>query len=393
MIDQLQIFSEVSRLTLEVGSDPSDKIEALVNVERLSGSWKELATDINTMAVNLNIQMPAFNDITNAVANGDFIELKIIGTPGEIDNSKRKIKEMVLNLKGSIQKNAVAMKATWKAAEPARKNKYDFVTSLSKEILTPMENIISMIRLILDTDLTKQQREILNMLHTVANHLLSTANDILDCSMINPNPMTTEEIPFSLRKEVFNILKPFTVKANEKSLDLICRVDHSVPDYVVGDLFRIKRIIASLVENAIKFTEHGEVSLTIREVKPECSGTNDTVVEFGVSDTGIGIEKDKLNVIFDIFEARNNSLIRKHGGSGLDLFFVKEDVNLIRGNIWAKSQVGKGSTFLFTCTVGLAESDHAVIGKQFEPYSGRDVLVIARNKLTTMEKRSSQCLR
>jgi osomolarity two-component system sensor histidine kinase NIK1 len=237
-----------------------------------------------------------------------------------------------------------------------------------------------MTQLTLDTDLTQYQREMLNIVHNLANSLLTIIDDILDLSKIEANRMIMEEIPYTLRGTVFNALKTLAVKANEKFLDLTYRVDSSVPDHVVGDSFRLRQVILNLVGNAIKFTEHGEVSLTIRKAAQDQCAPNEYAIEFSVSDTGIGIQADKLDLIFDTFQQADGSMTRKFGGTGLGLSISKRLVNLMRGDVWVKSQYGKGSTFYFTCTVRLATSEIGFIGKQLKPYQGHNVLFIDKGQ-------------
>lgn len=237
-----------------------------------------------------------------------------------------------------------------------------------------------MTQLTLDTDLTQYQREMLNIVHNLANSLLTIIDDILDLSKIEANRMVMEEIPYTLRGTVFNALKTLAVKANEKFLDLTYRVDSSVPDHVVGDSFRLRQVILNLVGNAIKFTEHGEVSLTIRKAEQDQCAPNEYAIEFSVSDTGIGIQADKLDLIFDTFQQADGSMTRKFGGTGLGLSISKRLVNLMRGDVWVKSQYSKGSTFYFTCTVRLATSDISFIEKQLKPYQGHNVLFIDKGQ-------------
>ena len=386
MVEQLDSFArELKRVARDVGVD--GKMGGQANVDNVSGRWKEITTDVNTMAENLTSQVRAFSDITDAAIDGDFSRLIIVNASGEMDELKRKINRMILNLKDTIQKNTVAKEA----AEQASATKSEFLANMSHEIRTPMNGIIGMSQLTLDTEMTQYQREMLNIVHNLANSLLTIIDDILDISKIEANRMVLETTDFSMRGTVFSALKTLAVKANDKGINLAYQVDHSVHDYMNGDPFRLRQIILNLIGNALKFTENGEVKLSIRGAPHMKVAEDEYAFEFAVSDTGIGIKADKLDLIFDTFQQADGSTTRKFGGTGLGLSISRKLVSLMRGELWVTSVFEQGSTFYFTCIIKKAVQDPDKTKKQLEQYKGQRVLFIDKG-LTGFANEISQML-
>lgn len=237
-----------------------------------------------------------------------------------------------------------------------------------------MNGIIGMTVLTLESELTRQQRENLSIVSNLAASLLTIIDDILDISKIEAGRMTMEQIPFSLRLAVFSVLKTLCVKASQNKLDLIFDIDPTIPDQLVGDPLRLRQVITNLIGNAVKFTTKGQVALSCRVKNYD----EDSVeIEFCVADTGIGIQQDKLDVIFDTFAQADGSTTRKYGGTGLGLTISKRLVNLMSGNLWVESTYGQGSRFFFTITAELtAPTSETQATERISPWLGRYILFI-----------------
>lgn len=270
-----------------------------------------------------------------------------------------------------IRSNYDLLEEARKHAEEANQKKSEFLANMSHEIRTPMNGIIGLSGLMRDMKMPVDQKEYIYMLHTSSLSLLDLINDILDFSKIEAGQIELESMPlnlFSLNKEVESL---FIVRAAERGLSLKCTVDPQVAPMLLGDATKLRQILSNLVSNAIKFTEKGYVHLYIHQVR---DSTDCSHIQFDVSDSGIGIPKDKHDTIFEKFQQADGSTTRKYGGTGLGLAICQEMVWLMGGELAISSSPGKGSCFTFT--LDLAKSEVSYNHEDNDALSGVKVLLV-----------------
>ena len=286
---------------------------------------------------------------------------------------------VILDVSNTVYAN-IELQAAKEAAEEAGAAKSAFLANMSHEIRTPMNAIIGLSSLALKQEMPARIQDYLSKIRRSGEHLLGIINDILDFSKIESGKMEIESVPFELDAVLDNVVNLISEKVEEKGLELLCRVGADIPKTLIGDPLRIGQVLINLSNNAVKFTQHGEIRLAMSIQQMQ---DGEALLYFGVSDTGIGLTREQIGRLFKSFEQADSSTTRKYGGTGLGLAISKSLVQAMGGEIGVDSVPGQGSTFWFTARLGVGSSER-MLPKPLIDLHGRRVLVVDDNEAAAL---------
>ncbi len=363
------------------------------SLRTLTWTTKQIAAGDFTQKVSFMGEFSeAFNTMTaqlqNAFLEREKSEADLQRQIGEMDETRKAMLNILEDSQRQVEELAKARRAMLniledlevakQAADSAAQAKADFLANMSHEIRTPMNAIIGFSNLAMKTELDRKQRDYLSKIQQSGQHLLGIINDILDFSKIEAGKLSVEQTEFALEKVLENVSNLISEKTSAKGLELVFSVSKGTPNYLVGDPLRLGQILVNYANNAVKFTEQGEVVVSVEVIEET---ENDGLFRFAVRDTGIGLTEEQMGKLFQSFQQADTSTSRKYGGTGLGLAISKKLANLMGGDVGVESEHGKGSTFWFTARLGKGVAK----ARTFLPdpdLRGRRVLVVDDNEMS-----------
>ena len=338
-------------------------------------SWSYLHLDDNSeQSKSHNSAVIVIHDITERKKS----ELLLHKAKEELEERVQERTQEIMAANAELAQRNLALAEAKKLAEAANRAKSDFLATMSHEIRTPMNAVIGMTGLLLNTNLDEQQQDFVQTIRTSGEALLTLINDILDFSKIEAGKLDLEEQPFDLSNCIEEALNIIAGKAAEKNIELAYLIEPTVPKRIVGDVTRLRQILVNLLNNAVKFTEVGEVVVYVQANEKNTQEKYE--IHFAVKDTGIGIPLDKMQRLFKSFSQVDTSTTRKYGGTGLGLAICKRLSEMMGGTIWVDSQVDVGSTFHFTIVTSEAPGAEPTNYKDLEEILfGKQILIVDDN--------------